>query len=291
MGEQVADSQLVLYDYPISYNCQIVRLVLCEKGVPGQSKKVDIGPLMEHLRPWFMRINPKGAVPVLEHNGDVIIETEDIIRYIDGNFPGPSLIPSADEDRAMMEEWLALERSFPESDFTYGLVEQGTGKIVVKDMERRKRLINDHMKEASNMTAVYQEKLEMVTDWQDRLRDPDLVERLVEKLDEMLDKLELHIGDCQFIAGSDYSLADAAWTALLGRLEMLGFKRMWSFGARPHIENYYIGMKRRPSFLNAPVCLKSSLWLVLRSALVAFWPQVSLAVGIFIVIMVALQLL
>ena len=69
------------------------------------------------------------------------------------------------------------------------------------------------------MTAVYQKKLEMVTDWQDRLRDPDLVERLVEKLDEMLDKLELHIGDCQFIAGSDYSLADAAWTALLGRLE------------------------------------------------------------------------
>ena len=75
MSDQVADNRLVLYDYPISYNCQIVRLVLCEKSVPGHSQKVDIGPLMEHLRPWFMRINPKGAVPVLEHNGDVITET------------------------------------------------------------------------------------------------------------------------------------------------------------------------------------------------------------------------
>jgi len=279
MSEQVADNQLVLYDYPISYNCQIVRLVLCEKGVPGQSKKVDIGPLMEHLRPWFMRINPKGAVPVLEHNGGAITETEDIIRY------------SAAEDRAVMEEWLTLERGFPESDFTYGLVEQGTGKIVVKDMERRKRLIQDHMKEAPDLTAVYQQKLEMVTDWQDRLRDPELVDRLVENLDAMLDKLEAHVGEREFIAGSDYSLADAAWTALLGRLEMLGFKRMWSFGARPHIENYYIGMKRRPSFLNAPVYLKSSLWLVIRSALRAFWPQVSLVVGIFIAIIVALRLL
>ncbi|MBO44032.1 MAG: hypothetical protein CMM28_09940 [Rhodospirillaceae bacterium] len=291
MNDQVADNRLVLYDYPISYNCQIVRLVLCEKGVPGHSQKVDIGPLMEHLRPWFMRINPKGVVPVLEHNGDVIAETEDIIRYIDGTLPGPSLVPSAAEDCAIMEEWLRAERSFPESDFTYGLVEQGTGKIVVKDMERRKRLIHSHMKEAPDLAEVYQQKLKMVIDWQDRLRDPEMVDRLVGTLDEMLDKLETHIGGRKFIAGPDYSLADAAWTALLGRLEMLGFKRMWSFGARPNIENYYISMKRRPSFLNAPVYLKSSLWLVIRSALIAFWPQVSIVVGIFIAIIVALRLL
>lgn len=291
MTVDVADNQLVLYDYPISYNCQIVRLVLCEKEIPGRTQRVDIGPLMQQFQPWFMRLNPKGELPVLDHNGRIIIETLDIIRYIDENFPGAKLTPASEEDRAAMEEWVALERDFPEADFTYGLVEQGTGKIVAKDMERRKRLIKQHMQQNPDMTAIYQVKLDLVTDWQDRLRNPDLVDKLVERLHEMLDKLEERVSGREFIVSANYTLADVVWTAFLGRLEMLGFKRMWSFGARPSIEEYYIRMKRRPSFFCAPVHLKSSLWLVIGSALKAFWRQVALVVGALIALIVLIKLI
>lgn len=291
MSVDVAENQLVLYDYPVSYNCQIVRLVLCEKEIPGRTHKVDIGPLMEQFQPWFMRLNPKGEVPVLDHNGKIITETLDIIRYLDENLPGPKLTPVSAEDQAAMEEWIALERDFPEADFTYGLVEQGTGKIVAKDMERRKRLIKEHMQKNPDMTAIYQVKLDLVTDWQDRLRDTELVDKLVDRLHEMLDKLEDRVAGREFIASGNYTLADVVWAAFLGRLEMLGFKRMWSFGARPNIEEYYIRMKQRPSFFHAPVHLKSSLWLVIGSALQAFWRQVALVLGVIIALILMIALL
>ncbi|HAT35861.1 MAG TPA: hypothetical protein DCS82_09110 [Rhodospirillaceae bacterium] len=291
MSVETAENRLVLYDYPVSYNCQIVRLVLCEKEIPGRTHKVDIGPLMEQFQPWFMRLNPKGELPVLDHDGNVITETLDIIRYLDDKYPGTKLTPISAEDQAAMDEWVSLERDFPEADFTYGLVEQGTGKIVAKDMERRKRLIKEQMQKNPDMTAIYQVKLDLVTDWQDRLRDTELVDTLVDRLQEMLDKLEERLAGREFIASGNYTLADVVWTALLARLEMLGFKRMWSFGARPNIENYYIRMKQRPSFSCAPVHLKSSLWLVIGSALKAFWRQVLMVVGVIVALILLIRIL
>ncbi|MDA0656102.1 MAG: glutathione S-transferase family protein [Proteobacteria bacterium] len=291
MSESKTEKQLVLYDYPISYNCQIVRLALCEKGIPGQTKAVDIGPLLENFRPWFMRINPKGLVPVIEHNGRFLTEAIDIIRYLDSNFPGPKLTPPGDDERAIMDEWIALERGFPEGDFTYGLVEQGTGKIVAKDMERRKKQLNDYMLKNPDLAVAYQTKIQHVIDWQDRLRDQTLVDGLIEKLGGMLEKLEERVQGREYILDSGYSLADVVWTAFLGRLEMLGFKRLWSFGARPNLENYYIRLKRRPSFLRAPIFLKSSIWSVIISACRAFWPQILAALGVVAAIIAVLVIL
>ena len=291
MSENKSEKQLVLYDYPISYNCQIVRLALCEKEIPGETKAVDIGPLLENFRPWFMRMNPKGLVPVLEHNGQFLTEAIDIIRYLDSNFPGPKLTPPGEDERVIMDEWIALERGFPEGDFTYGLVEQGTGKIVSKDMERRKKLLNDYMLKNPDLAAAYKTKIQHVIDWQDRLRDQTMVDGLIEKLDGMLDKLEERVQGRDYILDSGYSLADVVWTAFLGRLEMLGFKRLWSFGARPNLENYYIRLKQRPSFRRAPIFLKSAISSVLISACRAFWPQILAALGIVAAIIAALVIL
>jgi glutathione S-transferase len=290
MSDNQPDSQLLLYDYPISYNCQIVRLVLCEKDIPGRTKRVDIGPMMEQFEPWFVEINPEATVPVVDHDGRRITDTLEIVRYLDERFPGPDLTPDNESDRAAMEEWIALERGFPEGDFTYGLVEQGTGKIVAKDMERRKMLLNGHMAENPELATAYQAKIDEVTAWQKRLSNDDLVDKLIERLQEALDKLEKHIEGREYIVGDGYTLADSFWTAFLGRLEMLGFKRLWSFGRRPHIENYYIGMKRRPSFHCAPIHLKSSLGLVLASAIRAFWPRILMVLGVVAAVIIALAI-
>ena len=272
--------EVILYDYPFSYNCQIVRLVLCEKGLPGRTIRVDIGPMMEQFKPSFMRLNPSGQVPVLLHQNKVVTQTLEILHYLDQYLPGTQLIPSGSENRAAMEKWVAMERAFPEADFTYGLLEQSSGKIVVRDMEHRKRLIDKYMAVNPDLADCYNAKLLAVTDWQMRLRDPGIVDRLVNQIHKMLDELESQVAGRDFIVTENYTLADAVWTAFLARLEMVGFKRMWSFGARPNIEEYYIRMKQRPSFACAPIHLRSSPWIVIGSAIKAFRLQLSLALGI-----------
>ena len=289
MKKETRADEVVLYDYPISYNCQIVRLVLCEKGVPGKTIRVDIGPMMEQFTPNFMRLNPSGQVPVLLHQNKVVTQTLEIMYYLDQHLPGTRLIPLATENRAAMEKWVAMERAFPEADFTYGLVEQGTGKIVARDMERRKRLIEKYMAVNPDLADSYKLKLEAVVDWQMRLRDPDLVDRLVDQIHKMLDELEKQVAGRNFIVTENYTLADVVWTAFLARLEMVGFKRMWSLGARPNIEEYYIRMKQRPSFACAPIHLKSSLWLVIVSAIKVFRLQLSLLLGVGIIALLSVS--
>ncbi len=280
MKKETTADEVVLYDYPFSYNCQIVRLALCEKDLPGKTIRVDIGPMMEQFKPSFMRLNPSGQVPVLLHQNKVVTQTLEILHYLDQHLPGTQLIPSATDNRSAMEKWVAMERAFPEADFTYGLLEQGSGKIVARDMEHRKRLIEKHMAVNPDLADCYKLKLEAVTDWQMRLRDPDLVDRLVDQIYKMLDELEQQLAGRDFIVTENYTLADVVWTAFLARLEMVGFKRMWSFGARPNIEEYYIRMKQRSSFACAPIHLKSSPWLVIGSAIKAFRLQLSLSLGI-----------
>ena len=64
-------------------------LTLYEKEVPATRQIVDImSDTGEQNEPWFMRINPKGLVPVLKHGDKIICESEAIIEYVDKNTSG-----------------------------------------------------------------------------------------------------------------------------------------------------------------------------------------------------------
>jgi glutathione S-transferase len=41
----------------------------------------------ENLTDHFLGINPRGLVPVLVHDGDVYIECNDILTYLESAFP------------------------------------------------------------------------------------------------------------------------------------------------------------------------------------------------------------
>lgn len=46
---------------------QVARLALEEEGVKYRSRAMDIGSQMEHLEPWYIRINKSAVVPTLIH--------------------------------------------------------------------------------------------------------------------------------------------------------------------------------------------------------------------------------
>ena len=65
---------LVLYDYGNSVCCQKVRITLREKGLDWLATRVDLFT-SEQYSPAYLKLNPKGVVPTLVHDGVPIIES------------------------------------------------------------------------------------------------------------------------------------------------------------------------------------------------------------------------
>ena len=52
----------------------------------------------ENFSPYFQGITPRSLVPVLVDDGEVHIESNDILKYLDNKFPTLSLIPKDKEE-------------------------------------------------------------------------------------------------------------------------------------------------------------------------------------------------
>ena len=95
---------LKLYTAQNSICTQKVFLTLTEKGLDWESEYIDLFK-NEQYRPEYVRLNPKGVVPTLIHQGQPVIESTLICEYIDRAFPDPSLIPAGAYDQTRMRLW------------------------------------------------------------------------------------------------------------------------------------------------------------------------------------------
>ncbi len=83
---------LHLYHAGMSNCAMRVRITLEEKKLAWTSHHLDITKKEHNTREYF-GINPNGVVPTLVHDGVVIIESDDIIDYIDQTFEQSPLHP------------------------------------------------------------------------------------------------------------------------------------------------------------------------------------------------------
>jgi len=98
---------LELYHFEAAANSMKPLLCLHEKGVDFVSRQLNQdGKRWEQYSDWFLKINPDGQVPVLVHDGKVIVESTVINEYIEDVFPGGvSLRPHDPYWRARMRIW------------------------------------------------------------------------------------------------------------------------------------------------------------------------------------------
>ena len=89
---------LHLFHFSGSTCSQKTRIFLRLKKIPWTSHHINL-VRKEQLKPYFMGINPRGLVPVLVHEGKVIIESNDILMYLEEIFPEPTLILPGHSDR------------------------------------------------------------------------------------------------------------------------------------------------------------------------------------------------
>jgi glutathione S-transferase len=103
-------SGLHLFHYGLSHSSQKVRLVLAEKGLGWTSHHIDLTK-HEQASPEYLEIHPNGVVPALVHDGITMIESSDIMEYLDEEFPDPPLRPSGDREVVQMRLWVARQDS------------------------------------------------------------------------------------------------------------------------------------------------------------------------------------
>lgn len=95
---------ITLYHYPSSPCAAKVRAVLSEKQLEWDGILVDIIE-KKNLTPEYLKLNPKGVVPVLIDGGPPITESTIIMEYLDTAYNRDSLKPASAVDQARMRKW------------------------------------------------------------------------------------------------------------------------------------------------------------------------------------------
>ncbi len=92
---------LELYHYEPYANSMKCMVCLTEKGLEFASHYVDILKFEQHA-PSFIALNANGQVPILVHDGKVIVESTVINEYLEDVFPEVPLRPSDPYERHRM---------------------------------------------------------------------------------------------------------------------------------------------------------------------------------------------
>ena len=95
-----------LYLSQISGNSHKVRILLALLHVPYDKVVLDLSK-HEHKNPEFLKINPRGEVPVLEDDGAVIWDSGACLVYIARKHGGERWLPIAPATMAEVMQWLA----------------------------------------------------------------------------------------------------------------------------------------------------------------------------------------
>ncbi|KAJ4704805.1 Glutathione S-transferase [Melia azedarach] len=102
-----------------TYSCPFAQRVWITRNYKGLQDKIKLVPINLQDRPvWYKEVYPVNKVPALQHNGKVIGESLDLIKYVESNFEGPSLFPDDPEKRKFGEELLAYSDTFNRQVYT-----------------------------------------------------------------------------------------------------------------------------------------------------------------------------
>nr|KAG5695542.1 hypothetical protein BaRGS_033964 [Batillaria attramentaria] len=235
-----------------------VLVALQEKEVKFEGVIIDIQKKVQQLEAWYMRINPAGAVPVLQDGEKIIRESEDIVDYIDREFPGESkLVPDMSTEMGKeVSRWRkVLNEEVQVFAITYGTMcfpeLSASGLKLAKSVYRSKDDIIANMQirakrceqladEHPDLREAYTAKMSAIQKNVSTIADKDNVVKALDALESTLDKVEEKL--------KKVDAADITLCILLGRLDLLGLgERYHSNEKRPKLHAYWQQAKKRPS--------------------------------------------
>jgi maleylpyruvate isomerase len=87
-----------LYRAPFSTNAERVALALAHKGLQAESVWIDYADRSE-----VRRVSGQGLVPVIVDDGEVVVDSMEIVRHLEARHPEPPLYPAGEARRAELD--------------------------------------------------------------------------------------------------------------------------------------------------------------------------------------------
>jgi glutathione S-transferase len=255
---------LALYHNDMSSCAQKVRLVLAEKGLQWESRHLNLRAA-EQQQEWYRKLNKRAVVPTLIDGDTVVPESNVINEYLDERFPEPPLMPEDPFGRAQVRLWTKqLDEDIHDAciailsfgiAFRHQYIARGeAGKKMLEDIpsvikrERRRDVIEKGMDSVHFRIAV-------------------------ERMELLLTEMEQALAQHAWLVGNAYTIADAAFTPYVVRLDHLNIFGMTE--GRPHVQDWYRRITARPSFQDAIVKWENADYLkLMRGNGDMYWPKV-----------------
>lgn len=212
---------LHLWHAPMSSCSQRVRIVLAETGRDFESHVVALEK-NEHASEAYQAIHPKGLVPALVDDGDLWIESVDIIQHLGGGrFAGSSELLNLADAAQLDLKLLTFEylfRAFPPPP---------ADVVETFDKGHKNEWLRQFREDFAQGFP------------QDRL------EAGIARTDAGFQRLNEVLSDGRiFLDGDTFGLSDVAWMPNVHRMTLMG----WPFERTPHLAAWFERVKERPSY-------------------------------------------
>ena len=234
---------LYLYQGSTSVCSVKVRLALEEKGLAFEGEILDLQRGDQH-RADYAKLNPNEVVPTLIHDGKVLIESTLIIEYLDEAFPNPPLMPA---DPALRHQARLFMKKIDDylhaacSTITFATANR---KVL---LQKSPEELAAHLAKIPNPEYRERQRLSIA----EGLAAPHVATAL-KNYDKYIGEMEEALVQHPYLAGPQYTLADAAATPYIFRAEAIGLDGLWR-GRRPKVTEWYQRVRGRESFEKAVV--------------------------------------
>ena len=225
-----------LYNAPQSTCSQRVRFVFNTKQLPFEEVKLN---LLEgdQLKPDYLKLNPNGVVPTLDHDGQIVIDSTVITEYLDEVEPKESFTPEDPVKRARMralmhfaDEMPAAAVRVPTFNLAFLPTFQKMSRAAFVAMANSKPLRREFMM-TMGQTGFPRAEMDAALA---RLR------RSYERMDA-----EIAASGGPWLLGSEITLADVAVMPALVRMDDLG---MPDWQDLPRVVTWYDNICAHPAF-------------------------------------------
>ncbi len=254
-----------LYHNSFSLCSKKLRVCLAELEIPYRSHHIDLIETghYENVGRAYLKINPRGLLPVLVHKGRPIYESHDEIVYAaaQAGKRGRELLPKQPETRAVVDQWMdcaSLKGDNPVqgSHERAGHCVPGLTLPLFATMVRTipyreiaKGLLTHPNKERPMVFLALKtlgiHGLAGVTPFMKLIRRSR--DDMGHHLDALGKQWERH-GQA-WITGERFTLADVSWVVILDRLAEADWDEyFWGEGRRPAVSAYWKRLRERPSY-------------------------------------------
>jgi glutathione S-transferase len=245
---------------------------------------------LNNYDPWFMKINPKGEVPVLQDDNRYIPDSQKIVEHLEKVIPTPCLIPDTDVHKNIcslfskinVEQVLYYCINYPDNPYVEDMQMNALLLWMFRsktsgEAERKEKFFNDLADKYPEFKEQFMVKKQKKIELASLVHDFDLFKAGVEEFKEVFKAVENKLksnadaGNADhWLCGEQFTCADIETAVALRRMEFMGLsKATWNDGSNEYLVKYHQRLIQRDSYKK--VCMYSMTSMTLFYMKVIAW--------------------